>query len=197
MPPFAPFNGHTQIVLDAKCSETPNGACARVTQAGAPLPNGDNGAGKGSREADGRFAKGNPGGPGNPFARRTAALRRAFCEAVTEEDIWLLARQLLVKAREGDLTAAKVLFAYTIGKPVDAVDPDTLDLDEWQLFLRNPADIQEMVRVLHGMPTSLACTLLRLMLPNTESTFKKDVTQMLAPAPAKKSRRKAAPTNGS
>jgi hypothetical protein len=35
------------------------------------------------RTADGRFAAGNKGGPGNPHARATAARRKALTEAVT------------------------------------------------------------------------------------------------------------------
>jgi hypothetical protein len=37
----------------------------------APSPNGFNGNAK---DAKGRFAKGNPGGPGNPLAARVGAL---------------------------------------------------------------------------------------------------------------------------
>jgi hypothetical protein len=36
------------------------------------------GSADGGRDAKGRFAPGNAGGPGNPFARRTAELRREF-----------------------------------------------------------------------------------------------------------------------
>ena len=35
------------------------------------------------REEDGRFRKGNRGGPGNPFARQMAQLRKAALAAVT------------------------------------------------------------------------------------------------------------------
>src|SRR5437660_2256427 len=35
------------------------------------------------RDALGRFTKGNPGGPGNPFARKVAALRMALINFVT------------------------------------------------------------------------------------------------------------------
>src|SRR5207248_10793741 len=35
------------------------------------------------RDARGRFAPGNPGGPGNPFARRVAELRTALLDMVT------------------------------------------------------------------------------------------------------------------
>ena len=35
-------------------------------------------AARDGREANGRFAKFNKGGPGNPYARQTAALRKAL-----------------------------------------------------------------------------------------------------------------------
>src|SRR5690348_3509828 len=83
------------------------------------------------RDARGRFVKGNRGGPGNPFNRRTAAARQAFCAAVSDEDLAAIARALTAKARAGDVAAAKVLLAYLIGKPGPAVEPDTLDLEEF------------------------------------------------------------------
>ena len=42
---------------------------------------------KEGRDDKGRFAAGNKGGPGNPFARQTAANRQAVVNAVTEQDL--------------------------------------------------------------------------------------------------------------
>ena len=36
------------------------------------------------RDVQGRFRPGNPGGPGNPFARKVAALRKALLDSVSE-----------------------------------------------------------------------------------------------------------------
>ena len=44
--------------------------------------------------ANGRFAKNNKGGPGNPHARRTAAVRKVFAEAVSEQDLIEVAQSL-------------------------------------------------------------------------------------------------------
>jgi hypothetical protein len=85
------------------------------------------------RDAGGRFARGNKGGPGNPFARRVAELRSALLEAVTPERVRCLAEGLYQRALGGDTAAAKLLLAYTLGRPAQAVDPDRLDLDEWRL----------------------------------------------------------------
>src|SRR5437588_12016801 len=51
------------------------------------------------RDATGRFAPGNPGGPGNPYARQVARLRSAMLAAITEDDIQEIVRVLLMKAR--------------------------------------------------------------------------------------------------
>src|SRR6187402_790510 len=82
------------------------------------------------RDAKGRFVKGNSGGPGNPYARKTAALRAALLAAVTEQDIQDISHILLLNAKAGDLASIKLLFQYVIGKPQPAVDPDTLDAQE-------------------------------------------------------------------
>src|SRR5208337_4774254 len=65
------------------------------------------------RDERGKFAKGNFGGPGNPFARQTAAFRKAIHAAVTEADLEEVAKKLLEKAKEGDVAAMKLLLSYT------------------------------------------------------------------------------------
>ena len=69
------------------------------------------------RDARGRFAAGNPGGYGNPFARQVAALRQAMLEGVTGEDLAAVFQAVLAKARAGDLAAARLVLAYAVGKP--------------------------------------------------------------------------------
>jgi hypothetical protein len=84
------------------------------------------------RATGGRFAVGNPGGPGNPFARQMAALRAALVNGVTERDIQDILNILLLNAKGGHLPTIKFLFAYVIGKPKPVVEPDLLDLQEMQ-----------------------------------------------------------------
>ncbi len=79
-------------------------------------------AGKG-RDGSGKFAKGNPGGPGNPFARKTAALRSCLIDFVSVEDMREIAADLVRRAKGGDNVAVKLLFAYVLGKPGDVVNP--------------------------------------------------------------------------
>jgi hypothetical protein len=112
------------------------------------------------RDAEGRFVQGNPGGPGNPFARKTAALRKALLERVTEEDIQEIVIVLLLKAKQGDAAAARLLLSYVVGKPQPAVDPDTLDQHEWQTWLTRLLPIGELGALLGKWPTETLCGLL-------------------------------------
>src|SRR6516164_10349452 len=84
------------------------------------------------RDANGRFAIGNDGGPGNPFARQTAALHSAFLQRATPEDMKAIADKLIEQAKAGNVVAAKLVLQYTIGKPAPAVQPDKLDAEEWE-----------------------------------------------------------------
>jgi hypothetical protein len=72
-------------------------------------------------EAGGRFAKGNPGGPGNPHARRAARLRAAMYKAVTPADLRDVISALLSSAKGGDVSAAKELMQRLLGPP-EAID---------------------------------------------------------------------------
>ena len=76
----------------------------RPTESAAQMPT--NG-----HDARGRWAQGNPGGPGNPFARRVAALRKVIINRLTEEDLLAITEALLAKAKEGSVGAAKLLLA--------------------------------------------------------------------------------------
>src|SRR4029077_638359 len=83
------------------------------------------------RATGGRFAKNNPGGPGNPFARQTAALRAYLIHHGTERDLQDILDILLLNAKGGHLPTIKFLFSYVLGKPKPVVEPDDLlDLQE-------------------------------------------------------------------
>ena len=72
------------------------------------------------RLGNGRFAPGNSGGPGNPNGRQTAQLRQALFNALTEEDMAIIVKALIDKAKEGNMQAIKMVLHYTIGKPTGA-----------------------------------------------------------------------------
>jgi hypothetical protein len=80
----------------------------------APSANGPNG---GERDALGRFRPGNRGGPGNPVARKTAAIRKALFAAVKADDIRAMVRALVARARGGDVLACRELLNRLIGRP--------------------------------------------------------------------------------
>ena len=81
----------------------------------------------------GKFIPGNPGGPGNPYARASAEMRKAFMEAVTIEDMKAIARTLCERAKKGEIPAIAILLDRALGKVNPAPDPDTLDIEEMEL----------------------------------------------------------------
>ena len=95
-------------------------------------------------DSNGRFARGNPGGPGNPFARQVAALRKVIIDRLTEEDLLAITEALLAKAKEGSVGAAKLLLAYAIGKPASSPDPDRLDGQELAHFKDQVETVNEV-----------------------------------------------------
>jgi hypothetical protein len=152
---------------------SPNGAHANGhTHSSKPAPDTGPGAKQpaadGGRDPHGRFAQGNRGGPGNPFAHQVAALRSALVASVTAEDLEAIARELLRQAKEGNVAAAKLLLSYALGKPTASVDPDTLDAQEWDNYRRAPDPAQDIGALASRMPLPLACRITRDMLPGLE-----------------------------
>jgi hypothetical protein len=116
------------------------------------------------RGANGRFLKGNKGGPGNPHARQVAALRQAFIAAVTADDISTIAQAMIEKARQGDVAAARLVIQYSLGRPAEAVDPDRLDELEWQQWTREEVTSTGH-EVFTGLHASAANVIARALVP--------------------------------
>jgi hypothetical protein len=130
---------------------------ATQTQPTTPHPDG--------RNADGRFARGNPGGPGNPYYRRQAQLKRMMLECVTDVDVQSVMGVLLGLARSGDLVAIKLFLEYTVGKPSKEVDPDREELHEWGLQRQTPR-LQEVLETMtYSIETPTANQVTRDMIP--------------------------------
>jgi hypothetical protein len=122
-----------------------NGAANRAATGAAPASNQD------GRDRRGRFAPGNRGGVGNPFARQVATLRARMLAYCTPERMDKLIEKLFAMAYEGDRAAAKLILSYSLGKPVHVVNPDRLDVDEWHLF-REAAVIPEEFHEISRLP---------------------------------------------
>src|SRR5262245_7238500 len=76
------------------------------------------------RDGQGRVTTGNPGGPGNPNARRVAQLRRRLLSRISEEEMDAIFAKLIELATDGDLGAIKLVLQYTIGKPGPVAELD-------------------------------------------------------------------------
>ncbi len=93
-----------------------------------PSTNGTSG-----RKSNGQFAEGNKCGTGNPYARRVARLRSALLDAVGENGLTDIVQGMVTAAKGGDVAAAKLLLSYLLGKPVESVEPDYVEIHERKL----------------------------------------------------------------
>jgi hypothetical protein len=82
---------------------------------GSPSPNGSNGRGRG-----GKFAPGNKGGPGNPFAARVNAWRTQLAEALSDQEFAGVIQALIQAATAGEPWAVREVLDRSLGKPVEA-----------------------------------------------------------------------------
>jgi hypothetical protein len=113
------------------------------------------------RVPGGRSAKGNAGGPGNPFARQTAMLRAYLLNHVTERDLQDILDILLLNAKGGHLPSIKLLFAYVLGKPRPVAEADLLDLQEMQMLQQAAQAPQALEAVCEQLPLDLQVQLAR------------------------------------
>lgn len=87
-----------------------------------PLANGGQTAA--GRDAGGRFARGNGGGPGNPFASEVGKRRARLMKEIRAKDISQavkVMREVMVGGKDSDrLAAARLLLDRAIGPIVEA-----------------------------------------------------------------------------
>src|SRR4051794_5680112 len=116
-----------------------------------PQPSGD-------RDGQGRFTKGNKGGPGNPYARQVAALRQRLLARLTAQELDAITDALLRLARGGDVAAARLVLQYALGKPAEPRGPDRLDADEGdpQDAPPKPAPVSKREEPAPSMPTTFS-----------------------------------------
>src|SRR5262249_44369489 len=112
------------------------------------------------RQANGQFAKGNLGGPGNPFARQVARVRRMMFEVGTDEELRAVISKLYALAREGNVAAIKLVLAYPIGRPAPAPDPDALDKAELELITATQATVMPAMATVDKLSPPVARALL-------------------------------------
>jgi hypothetical protein len=81
------------------------------------LPSSD-GIPAGRDMATGRFLRGNRCGTGSPLAAKANKLRAAMFRAIDAGDIREIIDAVKVEAKRGNLVAARLILAYTLGEPV-------------------------------------------------------------------------------
>jgi hypothetical protein len=123
------------------------------------------------RESNGRFAKGNAGGPGNPYARQVAALRLRALDRVSGDDIDEIIGKMVELAKAGDVAAARLVLHYTLGKPVASAHPDRIDSDEVEAFQAN-AMRQDAFALVGSTPVEPVLLAVRELSPAKGEKFK-------------------------
>ena len=166
----------------AAAGETePQQTLAEEQQAGADK------AGPKERDTEGKFTKGNSGGPGNPHARACAKMLEVFRNAISEQEMVELCRMLYLKAVGGDISAAKIILSYKIGKPLPAPHPDSIDRDEWDHYQEDAIREEEMKLALSSLPTRAGNDIVRVSLPIVTAGRMNDLAaQLLDGLPPKK-----------
>lgn len=85
-----------------------------------PIPKGANGESvvvHSGRGANGRFVKGCKGGPGTPYGKRINELRKALYARISQEDIGDILDSMIKCAKDGDVSAAKLVLGYVVQQP--------------------------------------------------------------------------------
>ena len=115
------------------------------------------------RESNGQFAKGNFGGPGNPYARQSAKLRQALLDNVSAAQIAAIITTMADLAIKGNVQAAKLVLHYTISKPTEAVNPDRLDQEEFDAYKEGHGMFAESTKMIQEPDSSIPVSVLRSM----------------------------------
>lgn len=97
------------------------------------------------RDKKGRFAPGNPGGPGNPKMRSLTEQACRIRAIVTDADLERVVRRLVDLAEGGDAQACRMVLDRLAGKAPNAPEPtlgvDLLDVSDLSSLAENACRI--------------------------------------------------------
>jgi hypothetical protein len=116
-------------------------------------------ADKPQRDSRGQFAKGNKGGPGNPFAARINQLRSLIYKCLDDKAFVALVHAMQKAADKGDVAAVKLLFEYSIGRPKDVdgeVESGPVENYEPPRYVAIAKRIKAIDPVIAGQPAAMA-----------------------------------------
>jgi len=90
------------------------------------------------RRLNGTFAPGNRFAKGNPNARRMYRARKTVLKAVSSDQLTEIMSALVNKAKGGDVTAARLVLEYVLGKPqaYELPEPDALPVQTFPILVR-------------------------------------------------------------
>jgi hypothetical protein len=88
-----------------------------------------------------------------------------FRNCISDDEMVQLFCMLYTKAIDGDVSAAKLVLAYKLGKPLDCPNPDAIDRDEWDHYQQDAIEPNEMQQVLSSLPTRVGNVIVRTALP--------------------------------
>jgi len=131
------------------------------------------------RSANGRYAT-RVGEPDNPYGRRVAEIRWAVAETLTRADAVAIARKLIERARNGSEAAAKLVFQYTMGKPLPGSHPDWVDHDEWELRMERANGNEFALGTMERPPLEIGLTVGRAMDEKSFADTKRQFEESLA-----------------
>src|SRR5260370_28301433 len=121
----------------------------------------------------------NPGDSGNPHALHCARMLALLRASICDEEMVAIIRKLVEKTRAGDVSAAKLLLSYKLGKPAPAPNPDQIDRDEWEHYQRDTINLQEVQQVLSSLPARVGNDIARTALPIMTQTRKEALSSQL------------------
>ena len=118
------------------------------------------------RDSNGRFAAGNPGGPGGS-RRRSSELRRAAEEAISPEHIQAMVRKATRMGLEGNLAAMRFVMERTCGRAAEA-----------------PVESEPLAIVLPALHTAADCNaaIERIVEGIVKGTVERDAAKLLLDA---------------
>ena len=100
--------------------------------------------------------KGGRDGRSNPYTRQVAKNRQIVLEIMNEAELRLITQKLLSQALQGHVASIKLVFAYAIGKPDAAIDPDEVEALEWETRQRLSVPLAEVEALTGRVPVGQA-----------------------------------------